>query len=63
MRLVGASGVEAEEHELLEGEHDQPKAEDKEPYEDRSGCFSLPSHRNLNKTVGNFQRTCHTAGK
>jgi hypothetical protein len=24
---------------------------------------SLPSHRNLKKTVGNLQKTCHTAGE
>jgi hypothetical protein len=24
---------------------------------------SLPSHRNLRKTVGNLQKTCHTAGE
>jgi prepilin-type N-terminal cleavage/methylation domain-containing protein len=33
-----------------------------------SNCFAcygntLPSHRNLKKTVGNLQKTCHTAGE
>ena len=26
-------------------------------------AVSLPSHRNLKKTVGNLQKTCHTAGE
>jgi hypothetical protein len=29
----------------------------------RDGYESLPSHRNLKKTVGNLQKTCHTAGE
>ena len=28
----------------------------------RLGQFPLPSHRNVKKGVGNFQKTCHTAG-
>jgi hypothetical protein len=29
----------------------------------RYEIHALPSHRNLKKTVGNLQKTCHTAGE
>jgi hypothetical protein len=31
--------------------------------ESNSQGLALPSHRNLKKTVGNLQKTCHTAGE
>jgi hypothetical protein len=55
--LSGDESIEKGDHGLIAGGHlseSLAKIDKKSP---------LPSHRNLKKTVGNLQKTCHTAGE